>query len=126
MEFSHDGLTWTDFGSGGGSSSFFTNTNSSVASGSYLDVAHNQETLNVIATAWVHNCTNWVEIDDLGRIAHNIYDPNLVSWYKAEEASGDLDNAEGTSARDLIDKGTPTYQQTGKINYGIDLDGTSD
>ena len=125
MQFSHDGLVWSDMGSGSGGNAFFTNTDAAVAGGSYLDVVHNQGTLNVISTAWVHNGTNWVEIDDLGRVSHNIYDPNLIGWYKAEESSGDLDNAEGTSSRDLIDKGSPTYSQTGEINNAIDLDGSS-
>ncbi|MFZ5438347.1 MAG: beta strand repeat-containing protein, partial [Patescibacteria group bacterium] len=125
MQYSHDGVVWSDLGSGSSGNSFFTNTNAAVAAGSYLDVVHNQETLNVVATGWVHNGTNWVEIDDLGRVSHNIYDPNLIGWYKAEETSGDLDNAEGTSSRDLIDKGTPNYSQTGQINNAIDLDGSS-
>ncbi|OGJ39761.1 MAG: hypothetical protein A2411_03205, partial [Candidatus Pacebacteria bacterium RIFOXYC1_FULL_39_21] len=125
MEYSDDGVTWVSFTSLG-STSFFTNTNSAVTSGSYLEVSHNQNTVNLLTTAWIHNGTNWVEIDDMGRISHNIYDPNLVAWYKTEEASGDLDNAEGTSSRDLIDKGAPTYAQAGKINDAISLDGTDD
>ncbi|MFZ5438348.1 MAG: beta strand repeat-containing protein, partial [Patescibacteria group bacterium] len=125
MQYSHDGTSWYDFGTAG-SNKFFTNTNAAVAAGSYLDVVHNQGTYNVIATAWIHNGTNWVEIDDMGRVAHNIYDPNLIGWYKAEETSGNLDNAEGTSSRDLIAKGSATYSVTGQINNAIDLDGATD
>jgi len=43
-----------------------------------------------------------------------------------EEASGDLDNTETTAANDLIDKNSPTYQQTGRYKYATSLDGTND
>jgi hypothetical protein len=118
-------LYWngTQLDSGGAS---LTSGSGSVADGAALTVTHSAGTNDVLATGWVYDGAKYVEIDDLGSITHNTNDPELVGWYKAEETSGDLDNAEGTSANDLIDKGTPLYNQTGKINKATDLDGSSD
>ena len=104
----------------------YSGNNASVADGGYIEVTHSQGTNDLGATAWVYDGVKYIEIDDLAQSALNTNDPQLVGWYKAEEASGDLDNTEGTAANDLIDKGSPTYQQTGKINYSIDMDGSTD
>ncbi|MBU0845941.1 MerR family DNA-binding transcriptional regulator, partial [Patescibacteria group bacterium] len=104
----------------------YTANNASLADGGYLEVAHNEGTNDIMISGWIYDGSKYIEIDDHAQTTLNIQDPNLIGWYKMEEASGDLDNAEGTAPRDLIDKGTPTYAQTGHINSAISLDGTSD
>jgi len=46
----------------------FSATNASVADGSYLEVAHNQNTNDINATGWVYNTTTsqWEQTDNLG------------------------------------------------------------
>jgi hypothetical protein len=117
-------LYWNGTALGGGSS--FFSSNGGILDGGYLEVAHGQGTLNIIATAWVNDGSTWVEIDDLAGTTHELQDNTLVGFYKAEEASGDLDNAEGTATNDLIDKGASTYAQTGKYNNAVSLDGVDD
>jgi len=108
-----------------GGNGLYTNNNASVANGSYIDVAHNQNSNDLLSNGWIYDGAKWVEIDDsTGPL--NISDPSLTAWWKAEEASGGLDNAEGTAANDLVASGSATYQQTGKINYSVSLDGTDD
>jgi len=104
----------------------YTANNAALANAGYLEVAHNEGTNDIMVSGWIYDGSKYIEIDDHAQATLNIQDPNLVGWYKMEEASGDLDNAEGTASRDLIDKGTPTYAQTGQINSAISLDGTSD
>ncbi|MFC1627260.1 beta strand repeat-containing protein, partial [Patescibacteria group bacterium] len=103
----------------------YSGDNASVADGSYLEVVHSQTTNDLLATAWVYDGAKYVEIDDLTYRA-DLNDPELQAWWKLEEASGNLDNAEGTAANDLIASGSATYQQAGKKDYSIDFDGTSD
>ena len=109
-----------------GGNGLYTTTNASVANGSYIDVAHNQNNNDVVTNGWIYDGAKWIEIDDHARTDHNTQDPKLLSWYKMEEANGDLDNAQGTAARDLIDLNGPTYQTAGRVNKAVTLDGTND
>ncbi|MEK7064329.1 MAG: hypothetical protein AAB973_01845, partial [Patescibacteria group bacterium] len=123
------GVAWIGsdaLGGAPGGNGLYTNNNSAVANGSYLEVAHSQNTSDLIANGWIYDGAKWVEIDDAAKTDHNTQDPKLLSWYKMEEASGDLDNAQGAAARDLIDLNGPTYQAAGRVNKAITLDGTND
>jgi len=50
---------------------------------------------------------------------------DLLAYYKMEEASGNLADATGNGYT-ATQQDNPTYQQTGKIDYGISFDGTND
>jgi cytoskeletal protein RodZ len=100
----------------------YSDTNTVVDS-SYIEITHNQNSSDIGATAWIYDGSKYVEIDDLTSTTHNIDDSNLTAWWKMEEASGNLDNAEGTAANDLTAVGSATYQETGKVNDAITLDG---
>ena len=49
---------------------------------------------------------------------------NLLSWYDAEESSGSLIDS-SVNGNDASLVGSATYQQTGIVNYGIQITGTS-
>ena len=97
----------------------------SIGNTGYIEIVHNQNTNDLLADAWVYDGTKYIQIDDFSG-QPNINDPSLISRYKMEEASGTLDNSEGTAGNDLIDKNSPTYQQTGKNRYAVSFDGTND
>ncbi|HCR92557.1 MAG TPA: hypothetical protein DIU47_01195, partial [Candidatus Pacebacteria bacterium] len=123
------GVAWIGsdvVGGAPGGNGLYTNNGTAVANGSYLEVAHNQNTSDLLTEGWIYDGAKWIEIDDQAKTDHNTQDPTLLSWYKMEEASGDLDNAQGTAARDLIDLNGPTYQAAGRVNKAITLDGTND
>ena len=50
---------------------------------------------------------------------------NLISYWAMEDASGDIQDSTANN-NDLTAYNTPTYQATGKVNYGIELDGTNE
>ncbi|MFH1971518.1 MAG: LamG domain-containing protein [Patescibacteria group bacterium] len=104
----------------------YTVNNTSLATGSYVEIAHNQAVDDISTTAWIYDGSKYVRIDDAALRSLNTEDNTLVAWYKMEEASGNLDNAEGTAGNDLTASGSATYQQTGKVNYAIDFDGSTD
>ncbi|MFH1648363.1 MAG: LamG-like jellyroll fold domain-containing protein [Patescibacteria group bacterium] len=95
-----------------------------VPAGSYIEVAHSQPTFDVLATGWIEGISGtWTEIDDFAGTDHNTEDPELVTWFRMDENSGNLDNAEGTATNDLVSKSDPNYQIIGKINWGLELSG---
>jgi hypothetical protein len=58
-------LYWGDFllnGNTGGDSSFFT-VSGTIASGSYLELLHNQNTYDVLASSWISTQGIWKELD---------------------------------------------------------------
>ena len=50
-------------GSPGAGSGLWTNNNSSVANGSYIEVAHNQSTADILTNGWIYDGAKWVAID---------------------------------------------------------------
>ncbi|MBU0535301.1 tail fiber domain-containing protein [Patescibacteria group bacterium] len=52
-------------GSPGGGAGLYTNNNASVANGSYIDVAHNQNTADLVSNGWIYNTatSKWEQID---------------------------------------------------------------
>ncbi|MDP1759870.1 MAG: hypothetical protein Q8L01_00105, partial [Candidatus Woesebacteria bacterium] len=63
------GISWIDSNAIAGSalgSGLYTGTNAAVANGSYIDVAHNQNSNDVVTNGWVYNTTTskWEVIDN--------------------------------------------------------------
>lgn len=58
--------------------------------------------------------------------AANTYSADFKAVYHMDDASGGIDNIEGTAAYDGTEAGDPTYAQSGKIGDCIDFDGTGD
>jgi len=60
----YNGTVWQ----GLGTSTFFTNNNSAITDGSFLSVAHNQNTNDAILTPWAYNTTTaqWQQVDTNG------------------------------------------------------------
>ena len=100
-------------------------TNGTAADGGYIQVSHSQGTYDVSATGWIYDGAKWVDVTKAASFGHALSDPTLVAWWKMEETSGDLDNAEGTAANDLIDSGTSLYSQLGKVNSAVSFNGTN-
>ena len=102
----------------------YSASNSAVSDGSYLEVIHNQATNDLSVTGWLYDGSQYVQLTNLTG-APNINDPELVAWWKAEEASGNLANAQGDTANALSASGSATYHADGVMNYGITLNGSS-
>ena len=66
------GISWIDSNAIAGSaagSGLYTTSGTSVASGSYIDVAHNQNSNDLVTNGWINTGTNWETIDNFAKVS---------------------------------------------------------
>ncbi|MDP4001275.1 MAG: hypothetical protein Q8P83_03470, partial [bacterium] len=114
----NNGSSWT----GVGASTFFSNSNDAVASGSYIDIAHNQNTNDVLPGAWVYNTdsSKWEKIDIQGDDTENIDLMEYTSNANAQAAYVTDGLGEGTGGTITYSGGYTihTFTSSGTFNPG--------
>ena len=114
----YNGTSWQKLAA----SAFFTNSGT-IANGDYLQVAHNQNTNNLITTAWVQINGIWKKINDLTKtIIHNLdnqFNPEYTQKEKVTSVTLSADySTYGTGADGDITVSTNTNTSTTNLISG--------
>jgi hypothetical protein len=109
-------------------SAIIANNSETLAQGESLTVTHNQNTFDIIAQAWeiATDSGQWTQIVEPQGVNHDIQDPNLLAYWKMDEASGNLID-ESNNGKTMTAKGSATYQQEAQVDgdtgYSVAFDG---
>ncbi|MBP9817444.1 tail fiber domain-containing protein, partial [Candidatus Shapirobacteria bacterium] len=110
----YNGSVWSDCGG-----TLYSNTNATVADGSFLTVAHNQNTNDLLTTAWVNSQSTWKLLDGSYKPAiawegkdtqKGIYHNEINLYKPGNETNVGLDNL--TSSGLLFD----TFEDSTKLD----------